>query len=498
MRKLRIAVASFFHETCTVCPKRTTVEDFEKGGVFYGKDAIETDRGIPSYINGYIKAAEEGSVELVGILSASRSWGGSSGSWLTKECFDKYSNGIAEGLKKADKLDGVLLALHGAMAAEGYMRPEAEIVRRARKTVGNIPIMVTLDMHANEDHELTDVADGVFVLKSFPHVDSEEIGLKAGRCLIKTIRGEFKPTMAIKKPGIITPGVFQCTLFNPTKQIYDRAREWEAKEKDAYCVNVALGFPYADVPDAGTTVIAVTNNNKQLAEKIVQDMSDFIWSIREPFANQRVPKVKEGVDIVLKAVQAGKRPVVIADHGDRTGDGTHILKELLARGAKNFAIATITDQRAIGELEKSGLGKKVVVNVGGYATKLSGEPVQLTGTVEFLGDGSYVLAGPLSRGRKTNLGTVVVLNLGDNNHVIITPVLHQVLDNAIFKAYGIDFGKLDIIVLKSRVHYRAFYENVAAEKVSIDTPCLGPADLRTIPYKNVPKDLYPIGEKWHK
>jgi len=495
--KMRIAVASFSHETCTFCPRRTTVEDFERMGVLYGVDVLKDARGTPTYINGFIRVAEEEGVELVGILSAARSWGGSSGSWLTKECFDKYSNSIAEGLRKAGKLDGVLLALHGGMATEACMKPEAEIVRRVRKAMGNIPIMVTLDMHANEDHELTDVADAIFVLKTFPHLDSEEIGMTAARCMVKTIRGEFRPTMAIRKPPIITPGVFQCTFFNPTKQIFDRARDWEAREKDAYCVSVALGFPYADVPDAGAAVIAVTNNNRELAERIVQDMYDFMWSIREPFANQKVPKVKEGIDMALDAVRQGKRPVVIADHGDRTGDGTHILRELLARDAKNFVIATIADANAIREIEqRSGLGKKVTVKVGGYATKLSGEPAELTGTVEFLGNGDYVFAGPLSKGRKTNLNTVAVLNLGNNNHVIITQVLHQVLDDAIIRAYGIDFNKLDIIVLKSRVHFRAFYQNVAGAIVPIDTPCLGPADLTTLAYENVPPDLYPIGKKW--
>ena len=162
---MRIAVASFSHETCTFCPKPTTVEDFEAGGVLYGRDVLESARGIPNYINGFIKAAEESpGVDLVGILSASRSRGGSSGSWLTEECFDKYSRGIAEGLRSAGKLDGVLLALHGAMAASGYMKPEAEIVRRAREAVGNVSIMVTLDLHAIEDHELVEAADAVFIL----------------------------------------------------------------------------------------------------------------------------------------------------------------------------------------------------------------------------------------------------------------------------------------------------------------------------------------------
>lgn len=495
---MRIAVASFSHETCTFCPKPTTVEDFERGGVYYGEDVLEKVRGIPTYINGFIKAAEEEDVKLVGILSAARSYGGSSGSWLTKECFDKYSNGIAEGLRKAGKLDGVLLALHGGMAATGYLKPEAEIVRRARKVVGDIPIMVTFDMHGNEDHEIIEAADGVFALKTYPHIDSEEIGVVAARCIIATIRGEFKPTMALKKPGIISPGVFQGTSFHPMRDIISRAEAWEEREKDAYCVSVMPGFPYADVPDAGATVIAVTNDNEELAEVIVEDVSDHMWALREPLARRRLPKPEEGVAKVLEMVRAGVRPVIIADHSDRTGDGTHVLEQLLKQGAKNFGVSTIADAKAVNEIElKAKVGDTVTVKVGGYE-KLSGSPVELTGKVEFLGDGSYVKNGPMGKGSRTILGPTAVLDLGGNNHVVISSTLHQVTDSAGFTAFGIDFDSLDIMSLKSRVHFRAFYDTIAGDIVEIDSPGLGPADLTKIDYKNVPRDIYPIGDKWRR
>jgi microcystin degradation protein MlrC len=491
---MRIAVASFSHETCTFCPKPTTIEDFERGGVYTGQDVLEKVRGIPTYINGFIKAAEEEpDVELVGILSASRSWGGSSGSWLTEECFDKYSNGIAEGLKE-EKLDGVLLALHGGMAARGYPKPEAEIVRRARKAVGDVPIMVTFDMHGNEDHEITEATDGVFSIKTFPHVDSEETGYAATKCMIKTIRGDFKPTMALKKPGVISPGVFQCTAMHPMKDIIARAKEWENKEEVCW-VSAMPGFPYADVPDAGFTVIALTNDNPDLAARVAQDVSELVWKLREPLANRKLPKPEEGVKKVLKLVEEGKTPVVIADHSDRTGDGTHIIEQLLKQGAKNFGVSTIKDPKAVEKIMKTAKqGEKVIIKVGGYE-KLSGNPVELTGKIEFLGTGDYIKTGPMSKGSKTLLGPTAVLDLGNNNHVIISSTLHQVTDSAGFTAFGIEFDSLEIMSLKSRVHFRAFYEKVAGSIVEIDSPGLGPADLTSIDYKNVPKNIYPFKDK---
>jgi microcystin degradation protein MlrC len=448
-------------------------------------------------MNGFIKVAEqEPDVELVGILSAANSRGGSSGSWLTSDCFELYTHGIAEGIEAAGDIDGVLLALHGAMAVTGTLKPEAEIVRRVRAVVGTRPIMVTLDLHANEDQELLDVADGVFIVKTYPHVDMENIGMIAARCMIETVHGTCKPTMALRKPGIITPSVFQGTGSSPAKDIMARAQAWEQKEPDAYCVSVAFGFAYADVPDVGATVIAVTNNNPQLAEHIAQDMSDFIWSLREPFAGKILPKTRDGVTQAIAAAQARQMPVILADHSDRMGDSTYILEELIAQQAKNFCVASIADARAIQELQANArVGGEVTVQVGGYATALSGTPVKITGRVTFLGDCVFTLTGPMSRGEKKRLGTVAVLRFGDNNHLLITPTLFQLLDDAIFPVVGINVQDLDILAIKSRIHFRAFFEESAGAIIEIDAPGLGPADLSQLPYSNIPPTLYPLSRR---
>ena len=492
---MKIGVASFSHETCTFCPKPTTIEDFESGGVYYGKDVLDNSRGIPNYINGFIKASEEQTdVELYGILAASKSRGGSSGSWLTKECFDKYSNGIAKGLEENGPFDGVLLALHGAMAASGYLKPEAEVVRRCRKAVGpDVPIMVTLDLHANEDHELTDAADGVFILKTYPHVDSEDIGYQAGKCLIRTIRGELNPVMSIRKPGVMTPSVYQGTGESPAKEIMERAKQWERDEPDCISVSVAFGFGYADVPDVGATVVAVTDNNQELADKITRDVSDYIWSLREPFAGKKLPKTQEGVQEAMRLVKQGETPVIVADHSDRMGDSTWILEELMEQGASNFCIATIADEEAINEIQrKASTGDKLSVKVGGRTGKYAGQPVEITGKVSYLDECQYVLSGPMSHGDTRRLGLTCVLSFGDNNHVILTPTLHQVLDDALFPAVNLSLDNLDIVAIKSRVHFRAFYNDNAGSIVVIDSPGLGPADLTQHEFKNIPKDIYPL------
>ncbi|RLI10753.1 hypothetical protein DRO42_00235 [Candidatus Bathyarchaeota archaeon] len=494
---MRIAVASFSHETCTFCPNITTLEAWEKGGIRYGEEALNTEGEGKSYITGYKEAAErEKDVELVGILRTGWPATVGMGSWLTTEAFDTIADRIMEGLKEAGELDGVLLALHGAMAVMGIPRPEAELARRVRKVVGRVPIMVTLDLHANEDVELANAVDAVFILKTYPHLDAHEIGVTAARCMIETVRGNFKPTMAVRKPGIICASVFQASEHYPMKEVYDRCRWWE--EKGVYCASVAPGFAYADVPDVGFSVFVVTNDDHELAEEAAQDLSDLVWSLREALTRP-LPKAREGVADVIRMVREGTKPVVIAYHDDRLGDGTHILKELIDQGAKNFCSTSIADPKVLEMLaENHKVGDTITVRIGGWVHPISGDPVEITGRIEYLGSVDWVETGPMGKGAKRHLDLVASLDLDDNNHVVITQRLFAPMSADPLKAIGIDVDSLDIVEIKSRVHHKAFWDTWSRVDYPIDPPGTTPADLSTLHYENIPWDIYPIGEKWRR
>ncbi len=479
-RSIRIAVARFSHETCTFCPQPTTIEDWKYFGEAT-KQFLNLDRG---YIGGFKTMCEEfGGVELVPLTSPRGARGGSSGSWNTKEVFDKYTNMFCEELKRAENFDGIFLSLHGAMAVTGIPKPEAEIVRRIRKVVGDIPIMVTLDLHGNEDHELSDAADAVFIVKRYPHYDTTLQGERCARVMINTIRGRYIPKMATRKPGVITPSVFQGTGVSPAMDIMERARRWECRIKDVY-VSVAFGFAYADVPDVGAAVMVVTNNNQELADEIADDMSDYIWRVRKEFAGKKLPKTKDGVALAIKSVKDGKAPVVIADHSDRTGGSSQILEELIKQDAKNFCIATLRDEKAIQKIVvNKKVGDNINIDVGGYSDKFSGNPVSIKGKITFIGEYRH--------------DATVVIKFGDNNVVILTEHLMQITDTNIFKPLGIDLESIDIIVLKSRVHFRRGYHETgfAGAIIEVDAPGWGPADLTSLDYKNIPKDIYPVYKK---
>lgn len=483
-----VGVARFMMETCTFSGRPTGIDEWEYNGPPMRGDAVLDSS---DYIRGFARRSREISdTNLVGVYAPRWPKGGSSGGWVTEEAFDTYSYGMAEELAEVDDLDAAFLSLHGAMAVDGVPRPETETVRRVRDAVGDLPIYVTLDLHANVDHELSDAADAVFIVKRYPHYDAHLQGERASRVLHRQLRGTYDPVVSTRKPGVITPSVFQGTGDSPAMEIMERARRWESREQDVF-VSVAFGFAYADVPNVGATVMVVANNDEELAETIADDMNDYIWRVREEFADKSLPDTEEGVTRAIEAADAGRSPVVIADHADRIGDSTHVLRELIQQGASGFVVATINDARAVETIEsEASVGDRITVDVGGHAERYAGEPVTIDAEVEYLD--SY-------EGRFQEYEAIAILRFGADNRVIVTPDLHQVTSPGIFDVVGIDFeDEVDIIAIKSRVHFRrGFVEtNVAGEVVRVDAPGLGPADLTKLEYENVPETLYPIGDRW--
>jgi microcystin degradation protein MlrC len=356
--------------------------------------------------------------------------------------------------------------------------------------------MVTLDLHANEDIELANAVDGVFILKTYPHLDSHETGKIAARCMVETIRGKFNPTMAHRRPNIICASVFQASEYHPMKTVYDRCREWETK--GVYCASVAPGYAYSDVPDVGVSIFVVTDDNRVLAEKAAQDLSDLLWKLREDLT-RTLPKAKEGVATVIEMIKNDEKPVVIAYHDDRLGDGTHILKELIEQGAKNWCSTGIADPRVLRRLEeKNKTGDMVKVTIGGWLHDISGEPITVIGKIGHLGPTEWVETGPMRRGAHQNIDLIASLDIGENRHIIITERLYAPMSADPLLAMGINVNSLDIIEIKSRVHHKAYWDTWSAVDFPIDPPGLGPADLSTLDYENLPWEIYPIGEKWKK
>jgi microcystin degradation protein MlrC len=484
--KLRFAVMTFSHETCTFCPGGDSdIERWTKLRPPYVGDEIFS---AGSYIPGFVRAMREyADVELIGLESPAGVYGGSSAAWTTEEAFNHFLDIMLEDLREAMPVDGVYLALHGAMAVRNVPRPEAEIARRFREVVGpDIPIVGSFDLHANEDEEFLRWADMAFITKRYPHYDSYLQGERSARALVRIAKGLYTPTTATRKPGVITPTVLQWTGQSPSMDIMERARRWESREEDVY-VSVAYGFPWSDVPDVGATVHVMTNNDQALADRIADDMSDFIWRMREGLFGDVPERPDLATNRAIDAFASGATPIVLADYSDRSGDSTFTLRQVVDKQMSGVLIATVRDERVIEALAARDAqpGELFSMEVGGFAAPSSGEPVQIDGTLTYFGEAF-------------GYPQVAVVDFGDRNTLIITPALKQViwLDEITFGPLNPD--DYDVFVVKSRVHFRRGFDETgyANTIILVDAPgpFVGTNALDALTYENVTlTDYYPYG-----
>lgn len=491
-RPIKIAIAHFSHEATTFSPEKVGINGFSKPN-----PAGERLLSFNEEIQGFVKIAREHSgVTLVPLESFGDVIGGSSKGWITNDAFEHYTGLILRDLKAALPVDAVYLALHGAAAVEGVPRPEAELAKRVRALVGpKVPIAGTFDPHGNEDEEFLRYANFSLVMRYFPHYDGRLQGERAARLLIRTARGDYMPTTATRKPGIITPTVLQWTGQQPWINIVQRALVWEARTKDVY-VSYFFGFPWSDVPDVGATFQVMTNGDQKLADQIADDMSAYMWRLRGQLFSTPIIQPKEAVQQAIQATQKKQTPIVLADYSDRAGDATHILRQIVDLKLGGVLVATLRDEHTLAALAKAGAkaGDAFDREVGGFVISPdSGKPVRIQGKIVFFGQPDRLRRSMTSNDR------VAVIEFGSGNWLVITPELVQVMEPETMRWGPIQPERFTTWVIKSRAHFRrGFDDNGFAKTILIvdaPGPYLGTIHLEALPYKNVDlRKLFPFSE----
>jgi len=488
---VKLGIAGLRHETVTFWPGYTDLDEFERVAL-HGDQVIKSRRGTNTAIGGFIDVCEKAGVELFPVCEVP----GGATATVRDRVYDFYVGEMKREFSKvADEIDGILLALHGAMVTESLQDTETHIIREIRRVIGyEKPIMVTLDLHGNLDPSILEEATAVFGYQSSPHVDMGETGRRAARTMLATLNEEIKPVTSMIKPGLVVPSVFSATTVSPAKDIIARLHEWE-KHPGVVDISVLFGFAWSDVHQIGMSTVAVTDDDPELAEMIASDLAQLAWENREALTGGKsLYSVKEGVRLAIKKEKRASKPIIILDHADRTGDTTFVLRELIAQEAKNAAVPCFVDPNAVKLCQEAGVGSNVELKIGGSTGWRDGGPLRVRGKVLWVGEGRYICSGPMWKGLEINLGPTAIIR-AEGVWIQLITFKHSLINEDPFTKFGYKASDFDIIVTKSKTHFRAVYEKVGEEIIIVDAPGQCPADLSVFNYKNAPPGVYPITMK---
>lgn len=488
IRRPCIGIACIGHESNTFLPVQTTYEDFQ-AGLTRGNDLLRRWTGKHHELAGFIGQSREESFEIAPLLAILAQGGGT----ITSSAFERIAQDLLEELKKALPLDGLLLALHGAAVSEQFPDAEGEILSRVRALVGpEVPIVNTLDLHANISSEMIRHANATIVYRSNPHLDQEDRGKEAAHLLARILRGEIRPVQALETPPMLIQMCRQYTSEDPARKLYQELEE-VLRWPGILSASVALGFHFADVKEMGASFLAVADNDLALAREAASVLAQRAWDKRYELVG-KLPSTEEAVRV---AAEADREPFVLMDTGDNVGgggpgDSTILFAEVLHQRVEN-ALVILYDPESVKACVAAGPGNQVSVMAGGKVEGRQGGPVLVQGRVRVLSDGHFTETQVRHGGwGEADQGVTAVVETKEQHTVVLTSRRMPPLSLEQILSLGIHPERKRILIVKGVVAPRAAYEPIASRIILTDTPGVTNDDPRQFQYQRRRVPLFPL------
>ncbi len=490
---MRIAIGGISHETSTFVKTPTTLKDFESGfGLFRGQQIIDRFTGANICAGGFIEGAKKHGFEIVPLL-----WTFAYPSGLiVREDYELLKSEFLQQLKDEEAsggpVDGVLLDMHGAMVVEGIDDGDGDFIAAVRNMVGpDIPVIVTQDLHGNHSQYRVDQADAVIGFDTYPHIDMSERGREAADLMVAMLRDEVRPVMALRQLPLFWNVICQVTAEPPMNELIRRVHEMESHD-GILSVTVATGFPWADVPDMGASVIVVADSNASLARSAADELGDWIWENRQRWSCAPVSVL----EAIKRGESGGKFPIVLADHADNTGggspgDSTEILRTFLQLQLQDAVILYIVDPEVVEQSHAAGIGQTFAASVGGKSDPIQGPPVEMEVEVMALSHGDFTYDGPMYAGLTGNMGRSAWLRQ-DGVSVVVVTAHEQPLGPAFARTLGIECEKMKYIAVKSAAHFRAGFGRFAGAILNVDAKAIQTHDFARLQYQKRHRKFFPV------
>lgn len=496
---MKLLLASFKHETNTFSPVPTPAERFfgYRPQMLTGEAAVLAHRGTGSALGGFLSVAETAGAQVHLAVAADANPSGP----VDDAAYERITGVILDAVRQGG-WDGILLDLHGAMVSQSHEDGEGELLRRLRAIDPVTPVGVTLDMHANVYDDMVQLATVLTGYHTYPHVDVREAGELCARVLVRAIRGEIRPVMRWANRPMLPHVMRQGTHAEPNRGLQAACRDHEDAQRALAC-SLFVGFPHADIRQAGLSVVVCTDDNPGQAESIRDELLDRAWAARQDFVYVSAPlaeSVAQARRIGQDHVPGRTGPVVLLDHCDNVASGgtmdtTAVLAEVLRQDLQDALFYAIHDPESVRQAIAAGVGQEVSLMLGGKAAMPSigapATPLPITARVRRITDGDYTLRGPMGAGARARNGPTVVLQVG-GVEIVVMSLYQEPADLECFHSIGVDPTRKRFVIIKSRVHWRAGLGPLAREVIECAGVGVTTSDYSLLRFENVRRPVFPL------
>lgn len=489
----RIAIAGILTECNDFTSALITQADFERVELLRGEQMLARRDGV---VGGALtELAKHDGFTPVPLLFTSASPGGA----LTDHCYQEFHDEIMAGLKSEHEksaLDGVLLLLHGAAVSVSVADIEGELLKSARAIVGDqIPIMVTLDLHAHITEKMVTLSTALFGWETYPHMDSFTTGARAANLLVRTLKGEVNPVQIMAQVPVLTSAINASTeRAGPFFDLMKKLKSWE-KAGEILSGSLFLVHPYIDRPEMGSGALIITDADPKEAAAKARLIAQEYWDRRQEFE----PEVwKVDAAIAAASKDSSKRSVLseVADTcgGGSAGDCVAVLKGLLATDRSIKSIYPVVSPKAAALAIAAGVGANISVDVGGEIDPKWGAPAKVNGQVLKISNGDYIYQGGVWDGAAGHMGPTAVIRVGAIDIVIATFPTYEWRDEQ-YRSLGLNPADYQIIVVKNPMNYFMTYSDIASDFYIIDSPGPTPATCKALTYTQRQRPFFPFDQE---
>ena len=482
----RVAIGAIFTECNHLGGVPIDLSWFERYELVRGEEILRIDNSV---VGGMLQVLREAEVDIAPLLWASTCPGGP----LTADCYAQLKTELLDRLRQALPVDGVLLPLHGAAAAEGIGDLEGDLITAVRAIVGpSIPIVATLDLHAHISAAMVRNADSLVAWETYPHADSYTTGQRGARLLVDTLAGRCRPTMAAAKVPVITGAIHGSTHGDdPFARLMRQAKAHEGKN-GVLSTSVILVQPFLDVADMGSGAIVITDNDLDGAVKLATELAEAYWAMRF----QLEPQTWTPDEAIAAGMAVSGGPVILVETADccgggAAGDSIATLAALLHAERQERSFVPVVDPAAAAACHAAGVGAAVTCTLGHQLDPRWGEPITVTGCVSTLTDGRFRYQGGIYDNVEGNLGPTAVLAI-DGIQVLITTYGTYDWRDEQYRSVGLDPATAKFVVAKNPMNYRLAYGGLSRAVFILDTLGPTPPTIRHARFTQLQRPYFPL------